>query len=379
MDERRVRARDLMATFEADGAVLLRSASRGLGLRLPPWLLAVVAACNVPRTRAEIVAEMGPQGGQGFDVLVRTGALLPPDEAADTPVMFGNFAGVPVHRRMLADEARIGAYRRALAATVRPGDVVIDAGAGTGVLAVLAALAGARKVYAIERTEFARVAEQVAADSGVADRVTVIRGDFSTVQLPERARVLVTETVGAWVLAEGAQPDLRALAANHLVEDAVVIPSAFSLWVAPLAVAPPDLVAPFRRRADGVDLSCLAAEARGRAQLARVDAAAVGAAAFVGRFPLLCDPVEGLHAEVALDGPCEALCAWFTLHLAEGIDLPTGPADPPTHWKQTVLPVALPAGRHTLRLGLRLAPEDRRSLLVTVERDGAPAADVRVR
>ena len=56
---------------------------------------------------------------------------------------------------MLSDQVRLDAYRRAIEETVQPGDVVVDAGSGTGILALYAAKAGARKVYAIEQSDFA--------------------------------------------------------------------------------------------------------------------------------------------------------------------------------------------------------------------------------
>ena len=68
---------------------------------------------------------------------------------------------------MLHDERRTGDYLAALAAAVRPSDVVLDIGTGSGVLAVAAAKAGARHVYAVEASDIADVAERVFAVNGV--------------------------------------------------------------------------------------------------------------------------------------------------------------------------------------------------------------------
>ena len=52
---------------------------------------------------------------------------------------------------MIADTVRVEAYRRAIT-TVAENKIVIDVGAGTGILSIMAVKAGATKVYAIENS-----------------------------------------------------------------------------------------------------------------------------------------------------------------------------------------------------------------------------------
>jgi hypothetical protein len=135
-----------------------------------------------------------------------------------------NPASPAVHAEMLHDASRMSAYFAAIAEVVRPGDVVVDLGTGTGVLALAAAKAGARHVYAIEESEIADVAEDVFAANGVADRVTVVRGRSSKIDLPERANVLVTETLGNDPLDEGLLYFLNDARERLLVPDATLVP-----------------------------------------------------------------------------------------------------------------------------------------------------------
>ncbi len=360
---RLVRPRDLLVTFEPDGMVLLKSTSRGAGARAPAWAVGVLSACEHPRTRQELVEGMGPAAGQAFDGLAAAGLLVPEEEAAATPVIFANYAGVDVHRAMLNDEVRLRGYWEGLGAVVREGDVVIDAGSGTGVLAVMAALRGAARVYAIERTDMAAVISKVAVDSGVGDRVIVVRGDVGTVQLPEKARVMVTETFGHFAVAEGMMEDVLACAERNMVPERVIVPGAFTLHLAPMPVSPPDLLGAFRVYDSGLDLRCLLGDARGRAHDRVVEPAEVGPTVDLCTVSMPCE--TELQCEFELSQPAEALCAWFTLHMAPGVDMLSGPHDPPTHWKQSLLPIRLPAGRHSLEISR--APEDGRTIVIAID------------
>src|SRR5664279_4869594 len=103
------------------------------------------------------------------------------------------YAEFEVHRTMIRDQVRTEAFRRAIDSVVSPGDIVLDVGAGSGILSLFAARAGAARVYAVEQTSIAVLAQQLAAANGVAEIVQVIQGDILDVEPPERVDVLVSE------------------------------------------------------------------------------------------------------------------------------------------------------------------------------------------
>ena len=68
----------------------------------------------------------------------------------------------------LHDVARTRMWKEAIEDSVKPGDVVVDAGSGTGILGVFAAMAGAKKVYCVElHPRFIPLIEHLAAQNGV--------------------------------------------------------------------------------------------------------------------------------------------------------------------------------------------------------------------
>lgn len=139
-----------------------------------------------------------------------------------------------LHIAMLSDERRTTAYLDAVRQVVEPGDVVLDLGTGTGILAVAAAQAGARHVYAIEKGAIAERAARVFADNGVADRVTLIHELSTRIELPERANVLVTETFGDEPLSEQVLAYVGDAVRRLLTPDARVVPRQLRILGCPL-------------------------------------------------------------------------------------------------------------------------------------------------
>lgn len=119
---------------------------------------------------------------------------------------------------MSTDHFRNERYRQALTAKVKD-KVVLEVGPGSeAVLSVMCVACGAKKVYAVELFEEAyRKASAKVAQLGLADKITVIHGDITQVQLPEKADVCVSEIVGSIGGSQGAAPIMNA--ARHWLKD----------------------------------------------------------------------------------------------------------------------------------------------------------------
>jgi protein arginine N-methyltransferase 1 len=97
---------------------------------------------------------------------------------------------------MIADRARMDAHAEALRRVVTPRSIVVDIGAGTGIMSLLACQAGARHVYAIEPSGAVQILAQAARDNGYGQRITVLQRLSTEVTLPERADVIVSDLRG---------------------------------------------------------------------------------------------------------------------------------------------------------------------------------------
>lgn len=196
------RAPDVSARI--DDQNVLRVAAAGGQLLAGPLSLSVLYAFHQPRT-VGAACDLLRGGGVAEEELLRTimlflraGVLRELSQARPRLAPFDQgYDAARIHVAMLNDRTRVSLFKQGIAAVVRPGDVVVDIGTGVGIFAMAAARAGARHVYAIEASAIAEHAERVIAASGLADRITVIRGWSTQVKLPERADVLTSEMVGS--------------------------------------------------------------------------------------------------------------------------------------------------------------------------------------
>jgi type I protein arginine methyltransferase len=255
---------------------------------------------------------------------------------------------IEYHRELLADETRMRAYRDAIRQTVKPGDVVVDLGAGSGILSFLACEAGASHVYTIDSGHMADVATFLTRHLGVADRVTVFHELSTKVELPRRADVLVTETMGSLAYNEEMLGYILDARKRLLREGAAIVPRSVALHAVPAEL--PEIydkhVAWWDEPRFGFDLSPLrlfasnslgfvqlpaTAGVAAEAQLIDVDLASYDSTLVSGRTTFTAERDATVHG----------FGAWFTTILAEGVTFSTR-VPRATHWAQVLLPLEVP-------------------------------------
>ena len=240
--------------------------------------VAILDAFQKPRTMIEALEalKLGMASGQAWvdaasciEHLVRAGFLID----AQAPALAGGrgdgYGAAKAYVRFLEDRRRTESFLAGVRAVVRPGDVVLDLGTGIGLLAIAAAQAGASRVYALEPTGIGTLAEANFHANGYGDRITLITGMSTDVELPERADVLLSDLVSNDPLGEGVVQIVADARKRLLKAGARLMPSEVRIHALPVAVPeallPRDAFTSTRldtwRRRYGIDFGALAENA----------------------------------------------------------------------------------------------------------------------
>ncbi len=252
------------------------------------------------------------------------------------------------HRWLLSDQLRTLAFRDAIRLAVKPGDVCVDLGSGSGILAFFAAEAGASRVYAIERQHMADVAALVARHNRYQDRIVVVHEYSLEANLPERANVLITETLGNFGLEEqiaGLTIDARR---RYLTPDATLIPNRVVIFAVPV-----ELPETFARYVDwwsesryGIDFRPLRTFASNMVYAAdvpeRAHLAAPASLIDLDLYSIETPDASGQATFTATrDGLLHGFAGWFEATIAPGIVI-SNPLPHDTHWQQAFIPIEHP-------------------------------------
>lgn len=259
------------------------------------------------------------------------------------------YGDIEMQRRMVSDRPRTNAFAAAIREVVQPGDVVLDVGTGTGILAMVAAKAGARKVYAIDATDIAEVATHLVKANGLSDQIQILHGLAGELQLDQKVDLIISEWLGNAAFVEGMLHAVLDARDHNLTPIGRMLPSKVRVLIAPLdepILYNTEGPGFWRERIHDLDFSSLQEVelSQGRTMQIRVEPAAVLAPGqALLELDLLTASAEDVRSEGQLefvplrDGVLNGFCVWFEAELSRCVILDTGPFSPETHWAQTYM------------------------------------------
>lgn len=158
---------------------------------------------------------------------------------ASSAKMYFHYYGQLLHQQnMLQDYVRTGTYYAAVIENRADfhGRVVVDVGAGSGILSLFAAQAGAKHVYAVEASEMAEYAHRlVAGNPSLGQRITIVKGKVEEVELPEKADILISEPMGTLLVNERMLESYVIARDRFLVPNGKMFPTVGRIHMAPFS------------------------------------------------------------------------------------------------------------------------------------------------
>lgn len=261
-----------------------------------------------------------------------------------------NFAGLSEHEEMLSDAVRVNTYHQGIHRNVSAGDVVVDLGTGTGLLAFMASRAGASKVYAIEHSDFIEVAREIARHNNI-DNIEFIQANSREFTAPEPVDVILHEQMGDELFNENMMENILDLQQRVLRPGGRILPSRFALYVEPVSFREQMRVRRFWNidLPDDIDLSVMERSTNaarfdtGRTEQLWVRPGAVdstmGTPAPILDFDLSSlEAIEELRIDHVVertaieDQIIDGYCVWFDAAFDDETVLTTSPLAPATSW-----------------------------------------------
>ena len=258
---------------------------------------------------------------------------------------------IEYHRTLSADRVRNNAFARTLKAVIRKGETTVaDIGAGTGILALMAARLGAREVFLYEAAEVASVAAKVL-KANRARNCHLMPFHSTEMVDPPRVDVVVSETLGNYPLEENTIETLNDARRRFLKSDGVIIPARLEQFVSPVVSDrihrelcawenigfDLDLSPAMQMSLNNIYVRTLAVKelldnGRRTKMWDAIDFTKQNRSARKG------EAVWRLSRTTTIFG----FATWWAVELVPGITLSTAPDAPRTHWEQLYFPLLTP-------------------------------------
>lgn len=260
---------------------------------------------------------------------------------------------------MLKDKPRQRAYKDAIFSNKElfQGKIVLDVGAGTGILSIWCAKAGAKKVYAVEASNLSNLAKEVVAENGFQDVIEVHHSKIEDFELPAnqgKVDIIISEWMGFYLLHEGMLDSVIFARDKFLKQDGLIFPDKAIIYLTICSL--PSLFDCYEEL-DGVKMASfgklLRLQKSKKPEVLVVPQNDVlskeSVVAFLDLQDIQFEDLAELeHKEVLVankPGHLQGVCVYFDVMFptkdddpqSETVVLKTSPESEPTHWKQTVI------------------------------------------
>lgn len=283
-------------------------------------------------------------------------------DSASNNDYFKSYEELSVHELMIKDKPRTDAYLNAIKNNpdLIKDKVIMDVGAGTGILSMFAARAGAKKVYAIEASHMANIARKIILDNNLQDIIEVHECRVEELNLEVKVDVIISEWMGFYLLHESMLNSVIFARDKFLKQDGTMFPSSAQIYASVVCLDSiyEDKVN-FWRSVYDFDFSSLIPTA---ANLFAATAPVVDVTPnqllsnefLVENFDMLKitpNDLKEIKQECFFtthtEGSFHGFCLWFDVIFPsaandEPVVLSTSPSDPSTHWQQFVVKLPEP-------------------------------------
>ncbi|KRY30532.1 Protein arginine N-methyltransferase 6, partial [Trichinella spiralis] len=233
------------------------------------------------------------------------------------------------------------------------GKVVLDVGAGTGILSVFACQAGAKLVHAVEASDIVNHMRRIISDNNMVDKVQVHNVPVEKLQLQGSVDCIVSEWMGYGLMTEWMLPSVISARNRWLHKDGLMFPERVHMFIIPVGQTQ-FIISRAESWYDvmklyGVDMDRMVHQEYENmiGKMVCHDIApeeVMGIQAKLFELDLRTVQEEDLQSlkgkfscECIGRGDVFGFCIWFNALFPAQVELDTAPFEAPTHWLQTVL------------------------------------------
>ena len=157
-------------------------------------------------------------------------------EPASAKQYFQFYGYLSQQQNMMQDFIRTSTYQNAMLQNYPDfqDKIVLDVGAGSGILSFFAIQAGARRVYAVEASSMAMHCDELVRKNNLSDKIVVMYGKIEEVDIPEEVDTIISEPMG-YMLYNERMLESFVHARKFLKEGGSMFPTHGDLYLAPFS------------------------------------------------------------------------------------------------------------------------------------------------